>query len=224
MAKVNRSDVPIVDMITDQDETKALHKGVKLVGKGRGITGIGKWVAGIAANAIITRSGQTVSKLAEEQQVSQADVSKGYGVVSVFGWEARTQDGPIDPEMAVKVDNLKAFWAFHWAANPVDHPAFLTVAAGLTGQTGDDRADAICVVQDVYGAPSSAYMVATGAKFHEDDPRNLVESGDDGDDGDDDEQGETDFLEMLRNAASQCHTHGVTVTEVLAVVNEVYAS
>jgi len=29
---------------------------------------------------------------------------------------------------------------------------------------------------------------------------------------------------MLRNAASQCHTHGVTVTEVLAVVNEVYAS
>jgi hypothetical protein len=158
---------------------------------------------------------------ADKFGIPQSSFSKSMQVAEVAR-NLLTDVQDITEEMLVKRNNLITFWSYTYEGVE-GAPNMTETFEGLGSDVGEDRVAAIVALVNTYGAPSSAYNVMVGAKFHENDPRALERSDDEGEDqGDQGESGEDDktpWQDRLAALVTQATLEGATPSEILAVVN-----
>lgn len=222
---LRKSDVPVVDMLSADDEYKAIRASVAGEYRGRAVSAVHQYVMGVAVNRRV-KAGDSQSDLVSEYGVPQSMLNKLNGVTRVLDSHVNGDDKAFEnlpnvdrEKVAEQRKNLTTYWGHVWDGRE-DAPSFLGTASGLIGDSGEDRARALVAMWDTFGSPSSAYQVAIGAKIHENDPRNEDNEGEQDDQDGEQDAEPTPWQDRLAALVAQAKLEGATASDILRVVND----
>lgn len=230
ITNINKSSVPTnTDLFDRESNVTVIQRSARGVAQGRAAVGMHNYVATVAMNREL-KQGASQGDLLDLCGISQGQMSKMIQVVRAIEAHTAGADVAVEGLPESKVDfekletqrsNLVTFWGFVKDRNP-DTPDCYETLKALIGDDGEERAKALPVVQTILGSPSSAYRIANGEVFHEEDPRSKAEDDEPGDEPGDDDDEPTAWQDLIKQALVQARHQGATVSDVVAVVNAAY--
>lgn len=226
---IRKQDVPVIDMFDAEGEDRAIGKAVAGDYQGRVRSALNQYVLGVAFNRRV-QAGDSQTDLIGRHQVKQSQVSKLVTVARLVDTHTLGVDKAWEGVNNVDHDkietmrqNVVTYWG-HATEGIENAPTLNEAFKALRGDDGEARAKVLPTIYNVFGAPSSFYNVATGAKFHESDPRNdenQDENQDDQDENQDDQDNDkTPWQDRLAAIVAQATLEGATSSDILKVVND----
>lgn len=226
---IRKSDIPVYDMSTPEETTRALGSTTVQIGHGQAIMDLNNYAQGVAVarlvHGVVGSEPAKQTELVDKYGLNQSQLNKSVTIARV----AMALVKPIEEcgftdkqveRLVAQTGKLRRFWKFeHGDTGPI----FDQVMVDLFGEDGDKRADALVTLRQTFGAPTGAYNVANGTRFHADDPDQPTKGDESDDESGDDEQDDdskVSWQDRLSALVAQCKTEGATPAEIIKVVND----
>jgi len=207
---MRKSDIPMFDLHTDADADKASG----MIARHQAVTRDRQNAANYATTAVVAYRDRRADQDETVDAMSGKDLAEILGTTGGVITKLRTVAGVLGA-IATGVDTEQTRRVVRYA-DLAGFTGLVTVATGLLGADGDDRARSIVGLVDAFGAPSALYAIATGSKVHPSDDQD--DQDDQGDQDDQDDQDATPWQDRLTAMLGQCRLEGATDDDIAGVV------